>query len=61
MWRRPCIGAAISAYDFKNCAEQAFADRADQLKRCPSKSGDEAKACLNVYAPVVNGATPTKP
>ncbi len=61
MWRRSCIGAAIGAYDSKSCAEQAFSDRAEQLKRCLSKSGDEAKACLNVYAPVVNGVTPTKP
>jgi hypothetical protein len=56
-----CIGAAIGDYDSKSCAEQAFSDRADQLKRCMSKSGDEAKACLNAYAPVVNGVTPTRP
>ena len=41
----------------KSCAEQAFSDRADQLKRCMSKSGDEAKACLSVYASVINGVT----
>jgi uncharacterized protein YecT (DUF1311 family) len=58
---KSCIGAAIGDFDSKSCAEQAFSDRADQLKRCMSKSGDEAKACLNVYASVVNGVTPTKP
>jgi uncharacterized protein YecT (DUF1311 family) len=55
-----CIGAAASAYDSKSCAEQAFSDRTDQLKRCMSKSGDEAKACLNAYEPVVNGVPQTK-
>jgi uncharacterized protein YecT (DUF1311 family) len=58
---KSCIGAAIGDYDSKSCAEQAFSDRADQLKRCVSKSGDEAKTCLNAYAPVVNGVTQTKP
>ena len=58
---KSCIGAAIGDYDSKSCAEQAFSDRADQLKRCMSKSGDEAKTCLNAYAPVVNGVTQTKP
>jgi hypothetical protein len=58
---KSCIGAAIGDYDSKSCAEQAFSDRADQLKRCMSKSGDEAKVCLNAYAPVVNGVTQTKP
>jgi hypothetical protein len=58
---KSCIGAAIGDYDSKSCAEQAFADRADQLKRCLSKSGDEEKACLNAYAAVVNGVKQTKP
>jgi hypothetical protein len=58
---KSCIGAASSAYDSKSCAEQAFSDRADQLKRCLSKSGDEAKGCLNAYAPVVNGVKQTRP
>jgi hypothetical protein len=58
---KSCIGAASSAYDSKSCAEQAFSDRTDQLKRCMSKSGDEEKACLNAYAPVVNGVTPATP
>jgi hypothetical protein len=58
---KSCIGAAASAYDSKSCAEQAFSDRVDQLKRCMSKSGDEAKACLNAYAPVLNGVTQMKP
>ena len=58
---KSCIGAAIGDYDSKSCAEQAFSDRADQLKRCMFKSGDEAKTCLNAYAPVVNGVTQTKP
>jgi hypothetical protein len=58
---KSCIGAAIGDYDSKSCAEQAFSDRADQLKRCMSKSGDEAKTCLNAYAPVVNGVTQAKP
>jgi uncharacterized protein YecT (DUF1311 family) len=34
---KSCIGAAIGGYDSKSCAEQAFSDRADQLKRCLSK------------------------
>jgi hypothetical protein len=58
---KSCIGAAASAYASKSCAEQAFADRTEQLKRCMPKSGDEAKACLNTYAAVVNGVTQTKP
>jgi uncharacterized protein YecT (DUF1311 family) len=58
---KSCIGDAIGDFDSKSCAEQAFSDRADQLKRCLSKSGDEEKACLNAYAPVVNGVTQTKP
>jgi uncharacterized protein YecT (DUF1311 family) len=58
---KSCIGGAIGDNDSKDCAEQAFSDRADQLKRCMSKSGDEEKACLNAYAPVVNGVTQTKP
>ena len=58
---KSCIGAASSAYDSKSCAEQAFADRTEQLKRCASKTSDEAKACLNVYASVLNGVTQTKP
>ena len=58
---KSCIGAAIGDFDSKCCAEQAFSDRADQLKRCLSKSGDEEKACLNAYAAVVNGVTPTRP
>jgi hypothetical protein len=58
---KSCIGAAIGDFDSKSCAEQAFSDRADQLKRCASKSGDEAGTCLNAYAPVVNGVTQTKP
>jgi uncharacterized protein YecT (DUF1311 family) len=58
---KSCIGNAIGDNESKDCAEQAFSDRADQLKRCMSKSGDEAKACLNAYAPVVNGVTQTKP
>jgi uncharacterized protein YecT (DUF1311 family) len=58
---KSCIGNAIGDYDSKSCAEQAFSDRADQLKRCMFESGDEAKTCLNAYAPVVNGVTQTKP
>ncbi len=58
---KSCIGAAIGHDSSKLCAEQAFSDRADQLKRCMSKSGDEERACLNAYAPVVDGATQTKP
>jgi uncharacterized protein len=58
---KSCIGAASSAYDSKSCAERAFSDRADQLKRCMSKSGDEEKACLNAYAPVLNGVEQAKP
>jgi uncharacterized protein YecT (DUF1311 family) len=58
---KSCIGAATSAYDSKSCAEQAFSDRADQLERCLSKSGDEEKTCLNAYAPVLNGVEQTKP
>jgi hypothetical protein len=54
---KSCIGPASSDYDSKSCAEQAFSDRTDQLKRCMSKSGDEAKACLSVYASVINGVT----
>ena len=57
---KSCIGAAIGDYDSKSCAEAAFSDRVDQLKRCAAKSGDEAKACLNSYAPVVNGVKRTK-
>jgi hypothetical protein len=56
-----CIGGAIGDNDSKDCAEQAFSDRVDQLKRCLSKTGDEQKACLNAYAPVVNGVKQTKP
>ena len=56
-----CIGAAIGDFDSKSCAEQAFSDRADQLTRCLSKSGEDQKACLNAYAPVVNGVTPATP
>jgi hypothetical protein len=52
---KSCIGNAIGHDSSKLCAEQAFSDRADQLKRCMSKSGDEEKACLNAYAPVVDG------
>ena len=40
---KSCIGAAIGHYSSKLCAEQAFSDRADQLKRCMSKSGDEER------------------
>jgi hypothetical protein len=58
---KSCIGKAIGRDASKLCAEQAFSERADQLKRCMSKSGDEEKACLNAYAPVVDGATQTKP
>jgi uncharacterized protein YecT (DUF1311 family) len=58
---KSCLGGAIGDNDSKDCAEQAFSDRADQLKRCMSKSGDEEKACFNAYAPVVNGVTQTKP
>jgi uncharacterized protein YecT (DUF1311 family) len=57
---KSCIGNAIGDNESKDCAEQAFSDRADQLKRCMSKSGDEAKVCLSAYAPVVNGVTQTK-
>jgi uncharacterized protein YecT (DUF1311 family) len=58
---KSCIGGAIGDTDSKSCAEQAFSDRADQLKRCMSKSGNEAKACLNAYAAVVNGVKQTRP
>jgi hypothetical protein len=58
---KSCIGGAIGDNDSKDCAEQAFSDRDDQLKRCLSKTGDEQKACLNAYAPVVNGVKQTKP
>ena len=58
---KSCIGAAIGDYDSKSCAEQAFSDRADQLKQCLSKSGDAEKACLDAYAPVVNGVTQARP
>jgi uncharacterized protein YecT (DUF1311 family) len=58
---KSCIGDASSAYDSKSCAEQAFSDRTEQLKRCMSKRGDEAGACLGTYAAVVNGVTQTKP
>jgi uncharacterized protein YecT (DUF1311 family) len=58
---KSCIGKASGHDASKLCAEQAFSDRADQLKRCMSKTGDEEKACLNAYAPVVDGATQTKP
>jgi hypothetical protein len=58
---KSCIGAAIGDNDSKDCAEQAFSDRADQLKRCLSKTGDEEKVCLNAYAPVVNGVTQATP
>jgi uncharacterized protein YecT (DUF1311 family) len=58
---KACIGVAIGDFESKSCAEQAFSDRADQLKRCMSKSGEEAKACLNAYAPVVNGVIQAKP
>jgi uncharacterized protein YecT (DUF1311 family) len=58
---KSCIGGPIGDYDSKSCAEQAFSDRADQLKRCLSKIGDEQKACLNAYAPVVNGVKQTNP
>jgi hypothetical protein len=58
---KSCIGDAIGDFDSKSCAEQAFSDRADQLKRCGSKSGDEGKARLNAYAAVINGVTQTKP
>ncbi|HEY1779429.1 MAG TPA: hypothetical protein VGG79_03190 [Roseiarcus sp.] len=54
---KSCISEAIGRDASKLCAEQAFSDRVDQLNRCMSKSGDEEKACLNVYAPVVDGAT----
>ena len=58
---KSCIGTAIGDYELRSCAEQAFSDRTEQLKRCMSKTGDEAKACLNVYAAVVNGVRQTKP
>ena len=54
---KSCIGKAIGRDASKLCAEQAFSDRADQLKRCMAKGGDEKTTCLNAYAPVVDGAT----
>jgi hypothetical protein len=58
---KSCISDALGDYESKSCAEQAFSDRADQVKRCLSKSGEETKACLNAYAPVVNGVRQAKP
>jgi uncharacterized protein YecT (DUF1311 family) len=56
-----CIGGAIGDNDSKDCAEQAFSDRTEQLPRCMAKSGEAQTSCLNAYAPVVNGVRQAKP
>ncbi len=56
-----CIGGAIGDNDSKDCAEQAFSDRTEQLPRCMAKSGDAQTTCLNAYAPVINGVKQAKP
>jgi uncharacterized protein YecT (DUF1311 family) len=56
-----CIGGAIGDNDSKDCGEQAFSDRTEQLPRCMAKSGQAQMTCLNAYAPVVNGVSQAKP